>query len=120
MKNTKKILSLLLAMLILCQGLVLVSAEESYEDSAEAPETSYSGICGENLTWSLDVETGVLDITGTGEMYNQAPWYNYNKYIKTVNIANGVTYVGARAFNKCSFLKSITIPDSVRTWHYYY
>ncbi len=113
MKNIKKILSLLLAMLILCQGFVLVSAVESSVRRTEAPETNYSGICGENLTWSLDLETGVLDITGTGEMYNQAPWYDYNKYIKTVNIANGVTFVGARAFNNCSFLKSITIPDSV-------
>ncbi|MBQ3196422.1 MAG: leucine-rich repeat protein [Clostridia bacterium] len=113
MRNVKKLLSLLLAMLVLCQGALIVSAEESCEDSTEAPETSYSGICGENLTWSLDVETGVLDITGTGEMYNQAPWHNYNKYIKTVNISNGVTFVGARAFNECSFLKSISIPDSV-------
>ena len=41
MKNVKKILSLLLAMLILCQGLVLVSAVESSESSAEAVEWTY-------------------------------------------------------------------------------
>ena len=27
-----------------------------------------SGTCGENLTWSFDESTGVLDITGEGEM----------------------------------------------------
>ncbi len=41
MKNTKKILSLLLAMLILCQGLVLVSAVESSVRRTEAPEWTY-------------------------------------------------------------------------------
>ena len=41
MKNTKKILSLLLAMLIFCQGAVLVSAVESSESSAEAVEWTY-------------------------------------------------------------------------------
>jgi len=41
MKNTKKILSLLLAMLIFCQGAVLVSAVESSDSSAEAVEWTY-------------------------------------------------------------------------------
>ena len=41
MKNTKKILSLLLAMLIFCQGAVLVSGVESSEGSAEAVEWTY-------------------------------------------------------------------------------
>ena len=41
MKNTKKILALLMAMLIFCQGAVLVSAVESSESSAEAVEWTY-------------------------------------------------------------------------------
>ena len=32
--------------------------------------TEYNGVCGENVTWTLDSETKVLTISGTGEMYH--------------------------------------------------
>lgn len=41
-------------------------ADEGYEE--EKSKVIDSGICGENLTWTLDVY-GVLRIQGTGEMY---------------------------------------------------
>ena len=41
----------------------------------------YSGTCGKNVYWSLNTETGVLDITGSGAMVNcssstSAPWHS--------------------------------------------
>ena len=53
--NLKKIL-LLVAIVALMTVLFCVSA------SAE----TYSGTCGENLTWSLDTDTGELVFEGTG------------------------------------------------------
>ena len=73
----------------------------------------YSGVCGENLTWTLDTETGVLEITGTGDMTSSAPWYSYWLYIKTVNIGDSVTSIGNYAFAECHRLTSAMIPDSV-------
>jgi len=75
-----------------------------------------SGACGDNLIWILDPETGVLDITGEGDMYNyyndyDVPW-NYSD-VKSVNIGNGVTSIGDYAFRWCKNLTSITISDSV-------
>lgn len=67
---------------------------------------SDSGTCGDNLTWSFDTETGVLDITGSGAMTNysfssHAPWYSYRSSVKTVNIGNNVTSIGSYAFSDC-------------------
>ena len=55
---------------------------------------TYSGECGangDNLTWTLDTATGVLEIDGTGEMKDwtyssSAPWYSYYSSIKTVTL----------------------------------
>ena len=72
--------------------------------------TASSGKCGDNLTWTLD-EEGLLTISGTGEMDDGAFYYYYG--IKNVVIQNGVTSVGDDAFDGCTSLTSITIPDSV-------
>ena len=79
----------------------------------------YSGSCGTNVRYSLDTETGVLSITGIGAMrnYNNStslvPWYSQSSFIKTANIADGVTLIGSYAFLGCSGLTSVTIPNSV-------
>ena len=81
----------------------------------------YSGSCGTNVRYSLDTETGVLSITGIGAMrnYNNStslvPWYSQSSFIKTANIADGVTLIGSYAFLGCSGLTSVTIPNSVTT-----
>ena len=71
-------------------------------------DTPTSGTCGENLTWELDLETGTLTISGTGDMkdyeqvYNgdadysfssSSPWSNCDD-IKSVIIESGVTSIG--------------------------
>ena len=75
-----------------------------------------SGKCGRFLTWTLD-DNGMLTISGKGEMYNYtydsgSPWKN-NNAIKKVVITAGVTRIGDYAFDDCSGLTSVTIPNSV-------
>ena len=111
----KRILSLILALAMLCALL----PQAALTASAEV----YSGSCGaegdgSNLTWSLDTTTGLLTISGSGEMAvytysNPAPWYDYRKAITAVSLPEGLTSIGAQAFCECSALTGVTIPDSV-------
>ena len=80
----------------------------------------FMGKCGENLKWSFNADTGTLDITGAGPMYNfkkdcplTIPWKKFSKDIKSVNMADTVTSIGDYAFANCVNLTSVTIPDSV-------
>ena len=83
-----------------------------------------SGSCGGSLSYTLDVETGVLTISGIGEMSNYSsdtdiPWYTNRLVIRTVSICEAVTSVGARAFKDCSNLISVTLPESVTSIGWY-
>ena len=89
----------------------------------KADAAAYSGKCGDNLTWSLDTDTGVLTISGTGAMYNwidyeYVPWYSKRSSIKTVVIGDSVTSIGNRAFDCCTGLTSVTIGNSVTSIGY--
>ena len=76
-----------------------------------------SGTCGENLTWTYEEATKTLTISGSGKMndyaynYNSTPWSYFP--IQTAVIVSGVTSIGNGAFQNCSGLTSITIPNSV-------
>ena len=79
-------------------------------------EVVSSGTCGEDLTWTLD-ETGLLTISGTGNMYNYS-WNESNKApwgagVKSVNMMTGVTSIGAYAFYGCADITEITIPEGI-------
>lgn len=86
----------------------------------------YSGACGDSIAWSLDTETGVLAIEGKGEItvvetYNHETkeweqpktWLQYKDKISSARIAEGVTCIGYEAFEDCSNLVSVFIPNSV-------
>ena len=95
---------LLAAILLLCS--TVVSAE------------TLSGTCGENVTWSLDTETGVLNISGTGEMTDYTSssspsWYSHQESIASVTICDGITNIGKYAFYNCTNLTSVTIGNGV-------
>lgn len=133
MKMSKKMLSIILALVIAITCVIPVFAD-TY---------ATSGTCGENVTWEFDVPTRTLTISGEGEMYDYSddtydtvPWSTYREIIKNVVIESGVitigdyvfyahsaltdisisdtvTTIGRYAFGYCSVLTSIAIPDSV-------
>jgi len=84
-----------------------------------------TGWCGDDVTYTLDTESGFLKIEGEGAMENYlnedfngyyvttAPWKELHRKIIKVEIAYGITKIGSCAFHGCFGLKSITIPQSV-------
>lgn len=108
----KRVLSL---MLVLLMTLTLIPLESLAEAAAA------SGICGskgDNLTWALDKENGVLKISGQGDMadYSEdsAPWDNKRESLTSVIIKQGVTGIGAGAFCLCAALSGVTLPDGLK------
>ena len=80
----------------------------------------YSGTCGENAYWTLNVTTGELRIYGTGAMNNfgstsKPTWYNYRESIRSIRIEEGITNVGNYAFfyDPYTNLTSFTLANTV-------
>lgn len=108
----KRVLSL---MLVLLMTLTLIPLE-SLAEAAASPGTC--GSKGDNLTWALDKENGVLKISGQGDMadYSEdiAPWDDKRESLTSVIIKQGVTGIGAGAFCFCTALSTVTLPDSLK------
>ena len=96
--------------------------EEALVDTYALPgddDAVASGKCGENLTWSIDVEGGTLTISGTGAMWDyeeddshtSAPWYSYSP--ANLVLSEGITYIGNTAFERMNFTGSLTLPESL-------
>lgn len=106
----KRILSLLLITCLL--GSLLLQLVPS------ASAAIFSGTCGDNLVWTYDTESDVMEISGSGDMTNwnnfgDTPWFGFYDSITTVEIAQGVTSIGDWAFCSCASLASVIISDSV-------
>lgn len=82
-------------------------------------ETDTSGYCGENLQWNYNTDTGLLTITGTGEMgdynsqYEGAPWHNFTSNITDIQLPEGITSITYRAFANCTALSTVQLPTTL-------
>ena len=118
----KRVLSILTALALtlgLCTPLGGLMPE------AKAAEIA-SGTCGAGLTWTLDSE-GTLTISGEGEMYNfgiegtrpadfspeDIGWNDYRDEIRSIVIEEGVSVTCLFAFEYCTNLTSVSLPDSL-------
>ena len=112
---TKRITSILISVLMIISIIPMTVYAESY-----------SGKCGDNLTWELDSETGTLTVSGHGDMDDYdtflydgfddrefAEWKPYRSLIKKVVVKKGVTSIGSDAFLKCRELTEVVLPDGM-------
>lgn len=87
-------------------------------DPEQCPTWGYCGLQGDNLTWSLDCDEGLLIISGSGamasyELTSPAPWNFQAKNINTIIVSEGVTTLGGYAFYNCKYASSVTLPNSL-------
>ena len=100
------------------EGLDLSLGDSGLDSEAPAPvgpaanDIVDSGVCGVNLRWTLDSD-GLLTISGTGEMDNDT-YFFYHPVVRRVVVEEGVTSIGCSAFNGCTELESVSLPDSVQ------
>ncbi|MBQ3355577.1 MAG: leucine-rich repeat protein [Clostridia bacterium] len=114
--------ALFLAVALLCALLpasILTVGAEVVLPPDEFGENTVCGDCGENMTWTLDLDTGAMTIEGSGPMDDyepaiNAPWYKYNEVIKTVVVGSGVTSIGDYAFENVAFMTSVSLPDTLQ------
>ena len=85
---------------------------------ASAATQPTSGNCGANMRWNLNRETGLLTITGSGEMESyqySAPWYwtENRNCVKEIVVSQGITGISDTAFCALPNLTSVTLPGTI-------
>lgn len=81
-----------------------------------------AGLCGEDLSWTLDDE-GTLTIDGSGAMMDYRemelwPWNQKNKSIPRITrilLDDAITHIGNYAFCDCDQLETIDLPESLES-----
>ena len=113
MKKSKKLLLLSIITVVLLSCLTFAVSAKVY--------TGNCGAEGDNITWSLDTETGVLSIVGSGEMENirnpdmYHKWKSYKDYIKEVKISGNITSIGDDVFySYFGNIESVTLPNTIK------
>jgi hypothetical protein len=76
-----------------------------------------SGSCGEAMQWKY--ANGLLTLYGTGDMKeyateDQIPWANLVDSITRIEIGEGITGIGYRAFYGCEKVTSISLPGTLK------
>ena len=74
---------------------------------------AHGSSCGDGVTWNL--ENGVLTVQGTGAM-NDGAFLSGDiraTEIRRVDVKEGITHIGANAFQGCTFLEEVVLPGSL-------
>ena len=79
----------------------------------------YYGDCTDTLSWNLNMETGLLTVSGTGaipdySVVDRAPWHPYGYFISELQIGGDVTAVGNYAFADLQRLESVVLHENIR------
>ncbi len=113
-KKMKKLISVCLSVLIFAGSFSL--ALPLFDTRASA---AIDFVCGENATWYLDAQTGVMTVSGSGMTYDYgsektAPYASYASRVKSVIFEEGITGIGDGFFNPIwSNLTSVSFPSTV-------
>lgn len=87
---------------------------ENMEESEDIVVENDSGTFGTNVNWYLD-SNNVLYINGNGDidLTSSTEYFIYS--VKSVVIGNGITNVPAKMFNDCFTLQSVSLSNTVKS-----
>lgn len=108
-----------------------VNDPEFEDNNADLIQNNTDVKCGDNAYWSFDENSGVLTISGTGEMYNYGavgyddntpPWWiqdteGYSCFAnseKKLVVNEGITSLGEQAFQFLN-IENVQLPKSLKT-----
>lgn len=107
----KRIFSLIVTAAIIVSQFVFVS-----EFFPVASAETISGVCGDNITWTLDSDTKILYVDGYGKMddFNIAghPWEEYDYFIDEIIFSEGITQIAKYSFYRI-YVNKITFPSTL-------
>lgn len=106
MKTPKKYIWIFLMSVVICLVASIVTSAKLYTGQEE------------NYSWSIELNTGHMEITGIGKMpdvdnYKQLPYSKFLPLIKTLTIGQGITSIGSSAFEFAYNLESVTLPEGL-------
>lgn len=111
----KKLLTLLLAVVMVLSAVPMAFATDSEETTEDAEIVRAPDECGEGITWEVD--GGVLFIRGDGVMDDfeegKEPWRDHKDEIEEVLIEGELTYIGAFAFKDYDALLAVGFGDAL-------
>ena len=104
------------------QGKAWIRTEQGYGVLAltGSTEEAPSGYCGNDALYIYHPQSGLLEITGSGALWDftpeTIPWMYAQQKICTVRISGNISYIGANTFRNCTALTSVTVscmPESI-------
>lgn len=114
MKKHQKLISMVLSALMLTSAFTVVPtfAAELQAEQSVGGDLPASGSTA-NCKWTFNETTGLLTITGNGEMDLDKYFMSGNTKVKEIIIGNGITSISPYTFYGAYGLKKVTIPYSV-------
>lgn len=104
-----------------CSGLTAIEMGDNVTTTAYTfYGVTVSGSCGEGVSYSLDLNSGLMTISGTGVMDDYsaetpAPWHGFASMIRDLEISETVTGIGDYAFAGCSKLEAVVLNPGMET-----
>lgn len=76
------------------------------------------GSCGDNANWEYNANTGTLTLYGSGAV-SSVEWKDQIQNINSIIVEDGITTLPTGAFQGCTALTSVTLPESLTSMGYY-
>lgn len=118
-KTVKKVISSVLVAAMLLSFVPMSGVEDlTFDFTVKSSAKETSGKLGDDAYYSLNEDSGLLTISGSGEMnnysnHNISPFYYKKSIIKDVVVDEGILNIGDSVFDGCTAMTSISLPESI-------
>ena len=95
-----------------------ISPDQPEDPTEPEPDYIHSGVYNGNINWSYNENSGLLSLSGAGEMPEPEdifyPWDDYRDLYSHVDIGEDMTHIGVRCFASSTNLHEITVPGNIQ------